>query len=308
MRNFYANDWTSLQDDMDAASGVSRFYNPQYGALSAWGTFAESTYHGLSLSVRQRIRGLLWDFNYTFSHSLDNASGLQDSAAFGGAFLLNPIRPRDGYSSSDFDLRHQINVNGVYEFPFGRGKHFGSSINRGLDAFIGGWQLSGIYRWNTGLPISAPYDDARWATNWNVQSFVTQVTPFSACPTRGNATTAPKVFGCNPTTAYQSFRNAYPGETGQRNVFRLPGYSNVDLGLSKSFTMPWNESHKLQLRWEVFNVLNRQAMGGVDGSRTGYGMASDPKVRNRIPPANWTNFTSIQGTPRVMQIGAKFEF
>jgi len=308
MRNFYGNDWTSLQDDMDAAAGVSRFYNPQYGALSAWGTFAQSTYHGLSLSIRQRVRGLLWDFNYTFSHSLDNASGLQDSAAFGGAFLLNPIRPRDGYSSSDFDLRHQINFNGVYEFPIGRGKRFGSGMNRGLDAFIGGWQLSGIYRWNTGLPISAPYDDARWATNWNVQSFVTQVTPFSACPTRGDATTAPKLFGCDPKTAYQSFRNAYPGETGQRNVFRLPGYSNVDLGLSKTFNMPWNESHKLQLRWEVFNVMNRQAMGGVDGSRTGFGLRLDPKVRNLAPPANWTNFTSIQGSPRVMQIGAKFEF
>jgi hypothetical protein len=308
MRNYYGNDWTFIQDDIDRATKTNFFYNPQYGALSAWGTMAESTYHGLSFSVRQRLRGLLWDFNYTFSHSLDNASGLQNEGAFGGGFLHNPIRPRDNYSSSDFDLRHQININGVYEFPIGRGKRFASSINRGVDAFIGGWQLSGIYRWNTGLPISAPYDDARWATNWNVQTNTTQVTPFSACPSRGDATTAPKLFGCDVKTAYQSFRNAYPGETGQRNVFRLPGYSNVDLGLSKSFNMPWNESHKLQLRWEVFNVLNRQAFGAVDGSRTGFGMRLDPKARDLTPPDNWSNFTAIQGTPRVMQIGARLSF
>ena len=83
------------------------------------------------------------------------------------------------------------------------------------------------------------------------------------------------------------------------------------MGLSKSFTMPWNESQKLQLRWEVFNVTNTQRFGNTDNmdlTRTGYGLRLDPAVRNLSPPANWSNFTGIQGTPRVMQIGARFEF
>jgi hypothetical protein len=48
-----------------------------FGALSAWGTIAKSNYHGFSASLRQRIHNLPWDFNYTYSHSLHNASGLQ---------------------------------------------------------------------------------------------------------------------------------------------------------------------------------------------------------------------------------------
>jgi hypothetical protein len=308
MRNWYGNDWTTLQDDLEVATGNSYFYNPQYGALTAWGTFAKSNYHGLSVSLRQRLRGVSWDFNYTFSHSHDNASGLQNDASWGTSFVLNALRPDDNYSNSDFDLRHQINFNYIYELPFGRNKRWGSGVGRGWDALIGGWQLTGILRWNTGLPISPPYDNARWATNWQVQSNATQVTPFQACPTRGDATTAPKLFGCDPTAAYRSFRNAYPGETGQRNIFRLPGYFNVDMGLGKDFQMPWNEKHKLQLRWEVFNIFNHQTFGTVDGSRTGFGIAVDPGVRNLTPASNFSNFTAIQGDRRVMQIGAIFRF
>jgi hypothetical protein len=293
---------------LEFASGIPYYFNHQYGALASWSTVGNSNFHGFALSVRQRFRDLQWDFNYTLSHSLDDSSGLQADVPFGGGFILNALRQRDNYSSSDFDLRHQININGVYELPFGRGKQFASSVNRGVDAVIGGWRLSGIMRWNTGLPISAPYDDTRWATNWNFQSNVTAVAPVKACPTRGDATTPPKLFGCDPTGIYQSFRNAYPGETGMRNVFRLPGYVNVDMGLTKSFTMPWNEKHKLELRWEVFNVGNVQHFGTVDGSRTGFGVQADPALNGITPPPNWSNFTAIQGTPRVMQIGARFEF
>src|SRR6266568_8658049 len=148
---FWANDWTDIQDEIETYAGQTLrgpngdpepyFFNPQYGALSAWGTIANSNYHGFSASLRQRFHNLQWDFNYTYSHSLDNASGLE-----------NAIRPNDNYANSDFDLRHIINANAIYQLPFGRGKHFGSSMSRGWDALVGGWQLSGIYRWNTGLP------------------------------------------------------------------------------------------------------------------------------------------------------------
>jgi hypothetical protein len=304
-RNVWANDWTDTQDQLEEATQTRFFFQPQYGALSAWGTIAHSYYHAFALSVRQRFRSSLqWDFNYTYGHSLDDSSGLQSSASYGSAFILNPIRQRDWYASSGFDIRHIINVSGVYQFPFGRGRLLGGGVNRGVDAFIGGWQLSGIFRWGTGLPIDAPFDDARWATNWNVQSNATRTGPVSTCITRN----PPKLFGCNTVAAYQSFRNAYPGESGERNTFRLPGYIALDLGLTKAFNMPWSENHKLQLRWEVFNVTNTQHFGANDASRTGYGIRSDPKVRNRQPPSNWSNFTAIQGTPRVMQIGARYEF
>ena len=316
-RNFYGNDWTDLQGDLDVqrfGNGESTlFFNPQYGALSAWSTIGNSYYNSMSLSLRQRLRGLQWDFNYTLSHSLDDSSGLQTDTGFGGAsFILNPIRQHDWYANSDFDIRHIINTNAVFELPFGRGKWIGSKANSVLNALIGGYQVSSIFRWSTGLPLSAPFDDARWATNWNVQSRTLLTQPLSPCVTKGTSTTAPKLFGCNTTAAYQSFRNAYPGESGQRNIFRLPGVLRLDAGLSKSFNMPWSEKQSLQLRVEAFNVTNTQHFGPMDLSRSGYGLRLDPAVRNLKPPTNWSNFTDIQGGSlngrRELQVGARFSF
>lgn len=194
--------------------------------------------------------------------------------------------------------------------PFGRGQAVMSNANGFVDALIGGWQLSGIFRWNTGLPVGSPFDDTRWATNWNDQAAVTPTSPIQPCYSRP-ANADPKLFGgsgCDLKAIYQGFRNAYPGETGPRNYLRYPGYMNTDLGLAKSFNMPWNERQKLQLRWDVFNVANLQRFGLIDLSRTGFGVVRDPGLRGVNPPSNWSNFTQIQGQPRVMQIAARFTF
>jgi hypothetical protein len=117
------------------------------------------------------------------------------------------------------------------------------------------------------------------------------------------------LFGsCDTTAIYQNFRNAYPGETGPRNYIRLPGYIDLDLGLGKSWKMPWSEGHQLQLRWDAFNVTNTQHFGFIDASRTGWGVVRDPALRGSTPPANWSNFIQTQGSFRVMQIGARYSF
>ena len=304
--NFYGNDWTDTQDVIEDGLGRNIFFHPQYGALSAFSSIARSNYHAGTLSIRQRLgRSLTADFNYTLSHSMDDASGLQTSGAFGGAFILNPLRQEDSYANSDFDVRHIINANAVWEMPFGRGRRFFSGANGFANALIGGWQLGGIFRWNSGLPMFSPYDDARWATNWNVQSSGTRTRPVQTCPTRGG-----KLFGDCLLEAYRSWRGAYAGETGDRNVLRLPGYVNLDMGLSKSFDMPWSETQKLQIRFEVFNVTNTQRMGDIDTSRSGFGLQLDPDQITNVNqiPSNWSNFISIQGQPRVMQVGARFTF
>ncbi len=304
----FDNDWTDSQDVIDSVLPTNLFFHPQYGALAAFSSIAHSWYHAGTLSVRQRLgRTLQFDFNYTLSHSLDDASGLQTSGGYGAAFILNPIRQHDWYSNSDFDIRHIVNMNAIWDMPFGRGRRYLSSSNKWVDAAVGGWRMTGIFRWNSGLPISAPYDDVRWATNWNVQSYAIRIKQLQTCPTRGGGSVAPKLFGCDPTAAYQSFRNPRPGESGDRAPFRLPGYVVLDMGLSKSFTMPWSENHKLELRIEAFNVTNTQRMGAIDGSRTGYGITIDPS-QGKTPPTNWSNFTGIQGLPREIQFGARYSF
>lgn len=302
---FNDNDWATTQDEIDDfLVDIGRspmFYHPQYGALSAIGSIGRSNYHGGTFSLRQRMgETLTWDFNYTLSHSLDDASGLQTSGNFGTALILNPIRQSDNYANSDFDVRHIINVNSVWQVPIGRGRTFLGDTNRVVDAFLGGWQLSGIFRWNSGLPIWSPYDTV-WATNWNIQSSGTRIRPVESCPTRGEDGQTPSLFGCDRTYAYQSWRNAKPGETGDRNVIRIPGYIGLDMGLAKSFSLPW-ESHKLQFRVEVFNVTNTQRFGETANQQ----LEIDPQANT--PASDWWNFTGIQGTPRVMQFGLRYSF
>jgi len=302
------NDWTTTQLDIDTFSPIAphAFYQPQYGALSVFSTIGHSYYNGLAVSLRQRLRDVTFDLNYTYSHSTDDASGLQTSGTYGAALILNPFDQHASYGNSDFDIRHQINFNSVVQLPFGRGHLLGSASGKVLNAFIGGWQLSNIFRWNTGLPVgfygdSGLFDDARWATNWEVQSNVTRTAPIQTCPTRGPI---PKLFGCNTVQAYQSLRNAYPGETGERNVFRVPGYVVLDAGLGKSFTV--HEGQQLQFRWEVFNVTNTQRMGQYNATRSGFGVTLDPSTQQ--PPTEWSNFTGIQGSPRVMQFALRYSF
>ena len=119
------------------------FYQPQFGALSAFSTVAFSNYNSLQLSLRQRLReDLTFDINYTYGHSLDSVSGLQNSNSYGTAFIVNALTPDANYASSDFDARHIINANWVVGLPFGRGKHFLNDGNKFVDAVLGGWQYA----------------------------------------------------------------------------------------------------------------------------------------------------------------------
>jgi hypothetical protein len=299
-------DWTFVQALIDDLSsiGPNVFFHPQYAALSTFSTIASSDYHAGTLSVRQRYRDHVYmDFNYTLSKSIDDASGLQTSGAFGEAFILNPLRPQDNRAVSDFDIRHIINANGLWELPIGRGRAFMSNINSVTDAFLGGWQLTGIFRWNSGQPIQTPFDAAQWATNWNVQSNGVRLSPIKSSATKGGRI-PPNLFS-DPDQAYRTFRNARPGETGDRNVLRLPGYIALDMGLGKSFRI--TETQRLQFRWEVFNVTNTQRLGVLLGGREGLGLGQDSHLAEEAPP-NFGNFTGIQGSPRVMQFGLRYSF
>jgi len=306
-------DWTFVQlliDDRGVFPNM--FFHPQYAAFSAFGTTAKSNYHGGSFTLRQRFRETMsFDLNYTFSKSFDDASGLQTGTSYGSQFILNPLRPDDSYAVSDFDISHLINANFLFNLPIGRGKTFYSNIGRAADAIVGGWALTGIFRWNTGLPLSVPIDAEQWATNWNAQSQGTRIRPLSAAAVRSTQN-----FFADPQAAFNSFRNARPGETGERNAFRLPGFSALDLGLLKSVTMPWSENHKFQFRLEVFNVLNKQYLDADNFTRTTYGLPIDPETatvaRDLTGRAIFGRvFDRIQGANqgrRFLQFGFRYQF
>ncbi len=316
-RDFAVGDWTYLQlllDDsevfgIDDPNWSNYFYQPQYAAFAAFSTVGRSDYHGGNLTVRQRLgESLTMDFNYTFSKSMDDASGLQTSGAYGSAFVLNPIRQADSYAVSDFDTRHVINANALWQLPLGKNRKYFSDLNPVADAFLGGWQIGGIFRWNSALPISNLTDIAGWATNWQIRSAVVRTRPIQSSPTRGGNGKAANLFSNLEQLKY-SLRPARPGETGDRNVFRGNPFSQLDMNLGKTFTMPWSENHKLQFRWEVFNVFNAQYLDEQSIQSFGF-IPADPFVSNSKPDLTdkTGQFTDIKGIPRRMQFVLRYSF
>jgi len=308
-------DYTFLQsgarwDDKPASIFNNTFVNPQYAALNTWSSFAISNYNSAQLSIRQRLsRDVTFDFNYTLSHSLDDASGLQSAGNFSTASLIfNPLDPMSNYANSDFDIRHNINANWLVGLPFGRGKRFLSDAGTITNGILGGWDITGIFRWNSGLPATTrPFAFQRWATNWQISSGMVAVRPIET--NYGDFNGAANMFA-DPNAVAQSYRDPKPGEGGDRNTLRYPGYFTVDAALHKTFRMPW-EGHALTFRWEVFNVTNTQRLTGFNGS----GISTvDPFIAGGAAPIGFGNFTGTQAplgetkAGRLMQFGLRYVF
>jgi Carboxypeptidase regulatory-like domain len=275
------------------------FFHPQYSTFGAYGTLGTSDYHSAQFSFRKRFtKDLSFDFNYTFSHSLDLASDTESSGSLTGISILQPLDLEANRRNSSFDVRHLINANYIWALPFGASKKFFSGANRFVDGIIGGWELTGIFRYNSGFPAGQPFDSGRWVTNWNISSNGVAIRPIESSPTR---TGDPNLFS-DPTSAYQSYRTPFAGEVGDQNVLRLPNFIALDAGLYKSFKLP-GEGRKVTFRWEVFNVSNTQHFRGISS----FGLVQDPNL-GKTPPSTFGKFTDIQGSPRQMQFGLRLEF
>jgi hypothetical protein len=306
-------DYTFLQssarwDDKPSSIFNNTFVNPQYAALNTWSTFGYSNYNSAQLSVRQRLSNdVVFDFNYTLSHSLDDASGLQNAGNFAVSSLIyNPLNPELNYANSDFDIRHNITSNWLIGLPFGRGKKLFGSSGKWANGVVGGWDLTGIFRWNSGLPAGRPFAFQRWATNWQSSSGMVSVRPVQTQP--GDFKGEPNLFA-DPQSAFLSYRDPMPGEAGDRNVLRAPGYFTIDMGLHKTFRMPW-EGHALTFRWEVFNITNTQRLTGFNGT----GLTQDPFLLGGQAPVGFGNMTATQAplgetkAGRVMQFALRYTF
>ena len=196
----------------------------------------------------------------------------------------------------------------------GRGKALFSDSGRVVNGILGGWQMVGIFRWNSGLPTASPFGSQRWPTNWQISSTLVRTSPIESAPSK-NVNGSPNLFS-DPLAAYLSFRDAHPGEGGDRNVFRLPGYIDLDAGLYKTFKL--TERQSLTFRWEVYNVTNTQRLT----SPSGFGVSPiDPFLQGQLglpaitsAPATFGQLTSTQKplgeskAGRVMQFALRWQF
>jgi hypothetical protein len=258
---------------------------------------ANANYHAMQVNLRRRMQnGVQFDFNYTFSKSIDLASDAERIGFVGGlgGQIINSWDPKALRAVSDFDTTHQFNANWIAELPFGKGKMIGRNAGRGLDAFIGGWQLSGLFRLTSGFPLNV-FNGAQWPTNWELGG--------EAQPVAGSVHTSLTKFPDGSvnifpqgTAAVDLFRQDFPGESGARNNIRGDGYFGIDLGLTKRWVMPWSERHNLVFRWEVFNVTNAVRFD----------------VQSIVPSidsqGSFGNYQGLLTNPRVMQFALRYEF
>jgi hypothetical protein len=313
---FAANtyDWTYALYQLDTPAGLGScdtrarcsdlgpytFFSPQFSYLSMFSSTGYGDYNGAQLSVRKRFGdGGSVDLNYTFSKSIDLRSS-NERAGYSTGVIWNPWYPDLSRGVSDYDNTHLFNMLGVYNLPVGKGKPVLGSAHGLVQALLGGWQVSGAWRWSSGFPVSV-YETGVWPTNWNNNVWASwNLKPFTTAQTKNAPAVAgtggPNLFPA-PQTALDAFQYVMPGEIGNRNPIRGDGIFNIDTNVSKRFVMPYGDGkHSIQFRWETFNITNTAKFDA-------YSASLDISVAG-----TFGKYTDQLTQPRVMQFGLRYEF
>lgn len=315
----YNNEWRPYRSNLGATSALADldFYGPifgfypapsnwqphfwqgQFSSLYALSSIGMSYYNAGQVTLRHPTsHGLQLDVSYTYSHSIDMGSDAERAGGWAsGSFsdILNTWKPALNRGSSDFDTRHLLTIDGVYQLPFGRGKALLGGANRVADAVIGGWQLSGISRTTSGLPWSL--FEPGWSTNWQIESYgvVTgNLNQHRHYDQNGDPQyfTDPSAINSGVSSG-TPVRLPYPGEAGERNNLRGDGYMDIDSGLAKTWALP--EKATLKFSWEVYNVTNTVRF---DPASIGSGLTG----------GNLGVASSLLTAPRVMQFSLRVDF
>jgi hypothetical protein len=291
--------------------GPYTFFHDQFSSLYAWRNIGTSDYNALQVTYNARWgANLQGQFNYTFSKSFDEASAAERVGPYegtggtgndlnGGGIVINSWDPLALRGFSDFNAFHQINANLVYQLPFGKGQKMLANASPLLDALVGGWHVSGIFRWTSGFPITID-NGFTWATNWNIEG---DAMPNGPAPKASNPKNAivngvgigPDIFA-DPAAAEAAFRPEWPGESGVRNNVIGEGMFNVDTGVSKNFSL--GEQRRLEFSWQAFNATNSvryDVRGGAQPSLS-------------YDPTQFGKYLSTLTKPRFMQFALRLDF
>jgi hypothetical protein len=289
--------------------GPGALVNPVFNAYPAITSAGWGRFNAMQWTVRKDFsNGLLLDFNYTYSKSMDLYSDPEgvDPLTGSNAGIINTSNFRQQYAVSDYNYPHQVTADWVYQLPFGKGRRFLSTNSKLLDSLFGGWESTGVYTARSGNPLSVvggyTWPTSIWSSSYAVK---TSSGPEPVRVGRNyvsiDGRSGPGLFA-DPLAVLQTYRYAYPGEAGNaRNSLRGPTYSNFDLGLDKRFRMPYKESHTLQLRIEAFNALNTTHFNLPTYFGTAYGLL------DLVYPQQFGKITSA-GNARVLQFAARYEW
>jgi hypothetical protein len=302
-------------DRLRIARGLTPYNNLQVQNLHMRTGQARSNYHAFIVSLRKRRSyGIVFDFNYTFSKSLDNYGRIQNS----GTGFATSFFPDYEYGLSSFDRTHIANFNWLYDLPLNRvtGPNQGGWINK----LTAGWYLSGIVMAYSGLPRDAFHTNQAFggqivfAPNSGaipiapVSSVTGNNSVHSGVTGSGNVGTLgnPAAGGTglnlfqDPEQVFNNFRHIRLSEDTRvgRGVLRGLPHWNLDMALGKRTNITEKLSMTFQL--DFFNALNRVEFNDPSLSltnRSAFGV-----ITSQFRPVNRTDGA------RAIQVSMRFDF
>jgi hypothetical protein len=282
-----------LQPDFNAAPnfGTTASINsnnlrpvPELGSISGTSSFGFGNYDAMTAKLEKRFsRGLQFITSYTWGHALANSgTTLSGSSGFG---YLDNRNISTSYANAAWDIRHNFTTGLNYEVPFGRGKRFGTNMNRVLDIVAGNWNMNTVMTFHSGQPFTVRSNGCQgvWA------SCFPDLLP-------GKDPNAAPPGGRNPGQWFDISNFAPPASLTEGNLGLQTNYGpptrNVDFSIAKNFK--FTENWKLQFRGEAFNIANTPQLSLPDQNRQ---------------DANFGRITSTQaGSERHIQFALRLEF
>jgi hypothetical protein len=261
---------------------------------------ANSISHAAYIQVQRRIsNGLSFTANYTFGKSIDDASDaspdvrvLTTGSTLGQVFYG---APRSGDRSiSTFDIKHNFNTTFVYDLPFGRKRYFFSKAPAVVDAILGGWTMSGVFRLQGGQPFLPFITDTNrlGGTNRSIRldrvEGVPLVNPLwsSSCPIGA---------GCEPYINPSAFMRPVKGQLGNasRTIdVRAPMQEYFDFSIQKNFPFPFfsdEGKRRINFRVDFLNAFNHPNFRFVNTGNTppGFGTLPNEALLTQTDLNNW---------------------
>jgi hypothetical protein len=279
--------------------------NPNFGAANQIYSAGVSNYNGLVTSLVNRARWLTLQFNYVYSHALDEVSnGGFDGFGTNSEYPHNPYNFSQNYGNSDYDTRHYISASYLITVPYWGGPR----------VLTDGWEIGGTVFHNDGYPFSAtadttasmiPFYGGNGSGN-NDSLYARQIAPIknNHCGGASHSLFAPTQVPC---AFVSSFTDPTALGQGRRNQIYGSSYTNTDFALSKSFAIPHWETGHLKVGIQAFNLFNHpnfnQAGGDIDSGSVG--LISDTV---NTPTSILGSFLGGDASPRLLQLNAKFSF
>lgn len=275
---------------------------PYYLSIGGMHTSGSSSYNSLQVSLAKApSHGLYFSLAYTYSHALDNASGLEDSVANGYGTNYVPGFEHQSYGDSVYDARQRFVALYNYEIPVPQ------AIRRtpALRAVLGGWHFSGITTLQTGFPVTI-YDGGVFNSLYCDQfSFVN-------CPDVPNTSTfhihtenprGPGHYWFNPATFTQEPIGTFGNV--KRNFFHGPGFNYSNFEVYKNIPLGGFESPRyIQLRLEAYNAFNHANFANPSGN-----FGAGPTVFGVIDSVDQPINAGGDPQPgRAVQLAGKFYF